>query len=145
MSGGEPGTRGDDRREAGTTEAAALLVLRLVSHVAELLRLHLLLSGQELRKLGRELLVSAVFIFVAAFMSVFAVGLLLTSAVLALSLVVKPWAAALLVLGASAVLIAALGAVGAWRLRTRTRRFAAVISALRGDLRWLWSELLRIG
>src|SRR5579872_4513773 len=145
MSGEERDTLDDDRRGTGTAEAAGLLVLRLVSHVAELLRLHLLLSGQELRKLSRELLVSAFFVLVAAFMSVFAVGLLLTSAVLALSLTLKPWAAALVVLGASAVLVAVLGAVGAWRLRTRALRFAAVIYALRGDLRWLWSEILRIG
>ncbi|HLJ60222.1 MAG TPA: phage holin family protein [bacterium] len=145
MSGEEPDTLGDERRRAGPAEAAGTLVLRLVSHVAELLRLHLLLSGQELRQLARELLISAVFIVVAAFMSVFAVGLLLTSAVLALSLVLTPWAAALVVLGASTVLIAALGVVGAWRVRTRARRFAAVMDALRGDLRWLWSELLRIG
>jgi len=145
MSGEEPDTLDDDRRGTGTTEAAGLLVLRLVSHVAELLRLHLLLSGQELRQLARQLLMSAAFLFVAAFMSVFAVGLLLTSAVLALSLVLKPWAAALVVLGASAVLVAVLGAVGAWRVRTRARRFAGVIYALRGDLRWLWSEILRIG
>lgn len=142
MSGEAPETPIDDRR--GTADAAGLVVLRLVSHVAELLRLHLLLSGQELRKLAREILIGACFIVIAAFMLVFAVGLLLTSAVLALSLILKPWAAALVVLGASTVVVTVLGAVGAWRLRTRARRFAAAIHTLRGDLRWLWSEIRRI-
>lgn len=137
------------------------ILRRLLSNIVVLLRLRALfsgrearalareivrtavLSGQEARALAREIARSAVFIGVAALISLFVVGLLLTAAVLALSLVMKPWAAALVVFGATALVMLLLFFMGASRLRARIRRLGSGIQIIKEDLRRLWAELFR--
>jgi membrane protein DedA with SNARE-associated domain len=116
---------------------------RLLSNIAALLRVHVLLSGREARALAREIARSAVFIGVAAVISIYMIGLLLAAAVLALSLVMKPWVAALAVFGATALAMLLLFFIGAWRLRARIRRLGEGIQTLKEDLRRLWAELFR--
>ena len=142
-------------------EPVLTILRRLLSNIAVLLRLRVLLSGREaralakeiartavlsgreVRSLAREIARSAVFIGVAALISFFVVGLLLAAAVLALSLVMKPWAAALVVFGATALVMILLFFIGASRLRARIRRLGAGIQIIKEDLRRLWAELFR--
>ncbi len=153
-----PPSRG---RRDPVEEPVLTILRRLLSNIAVLLRLHVLLSGREARALAREIARSAVlsgqearafareigrsavFIGVAALISLFMVGLLLASAVLALSLVMKPWAAALVVFGATALVMILLFFIGASRLRARIRRLGAGIQTIKEDLRRLWAELFR--
>lgn len=148
-------------REASVEETVLTILRRLLLSLAALLRIRLLLSGREARALAKEIarsaalsgrearaLVkeiarSAAFIGVAALISLYVIGLLLTAAVLALSQVMKPWAAALAVLGATLLVAALLFFMGASRLRARIRRIGAGVKTIKEDLRRLWAELFK--
>ncbi len=137
------------------------ILRRLLSNIAALLRIHVLLSGREARALAREIARSAAFsgrearalakeiarsaafIGIAALISLYVIGLLLTAAVLALSLVMKPWAAALAVFGATVLVMGLLFFIGASRLRARIRRLGAGVQTIKEDLRRLWAELFK--
>ncbi len=137
------------------------ILRRLLSNIAALLRIHVLFSGREARALAREIARSAalscrearalakeiarsaVFIGIAALISLYVIGLLLTAAVLALSLVMKPWAAALAVFGATVLVMVLLFFIGASRLRARIRRLGAGVQTIKEDLRRLWAELFK--
>lgn len=101
------------------------------------------LSGREARALAKEIARSAAFIGIAALISLYVIGLLLTAAVLALSQVMKPWAAALAVFGATLLVVALLFFMGASRLRARFRRLGAGIQTIKEDVQRLWAELFR--
>jgi hypothetical protein len=137
------GAPSGDARDSAAAEPVFTVLTRLVSNIAALVQIRILLGGQEARAYMKEIARGAVFIGVAALVSVYVIGLLLASAVLALSLVMKPWAATLAVLGATVVAGLLLFVVGVWRLRVRIRRLRGVIEALKEDLRWLRTELFR--
>ncbi len=154
-----PPSRGS--RDASVEETVLTILRRLLSNIAALLRIHVLLSGREARALAREIARSAAFsgrearalakeiarsaafIGIAALISLYVIGLLLTAAVLALSLVMKPWAAALAVFGATVLVMGLLFFIGASRLRARIRRLGAGVQTIKEDLRRLWAELFK--
>jgi Putative Actinobacterial Holin-X, holin superfamily III len=125
------------------TEGPATIVRRLIGNIAALVQLYTLASGREARALGRSIALTAILIGAAALIGVYAVGLLLAAAVLALSLVMKPWAAALVVLALAVLMITLLLVIGVRRLLGRIRRLRGVITAFVGEVRWLWTELFR--
>ncbi len=124
-------------------EPSGAILARLLSNIASLLRIHALLSGQEARAVAREIVRGLAFIGVAVLISIYMVGLLVATAVLALSLVMRPWAAALTVLGATVVAMALLFFIGVQRVRARVHRLGNLIRAFKEDVRWLGSELFK--
>ena len=143
VSRSKKGSPSGGDRDASAAESAVTVLRRLLSNIITLVQIRALRSSQEAKALAKEITRSAIFIGVAAVVSIYMIGLVLATAVLALSLVMKPWVAALAVFCATVLGIILLFLIGVWRLRARIRRLGGLIQAFKEDLRWLWTELFR--
>ena len=138
---GRPGERGG-RPGAGSgpdREPTSVLFRRLVSNIGALLRAYAQLTRDEGIATGRQLAVGVALIGAAVLVAISIPGLALMAAVVLLSLVLPPWAAVLITLGAAILLTGLL--VGLGLRRVRVRRLTAIGQKIREDLRWLQTEL----
>lgn len=122
------------------TEPATSLLRRLAGNVVAMLETYAGLAGQEAKATVRDLAVGAALLGAAAILGALVLAMLVVTLVLVLSTVVASWLAALVVLGATLLLMALALAIGLGRFRRR--RLSKLAAALREDLRWLRSTLL---
>lgn len=122
------------------SDSLQTILQRLAANIVALLQTYAVLAGQETRATGRELAAGLLFLAVAALLGAFALAMTVVSAVLLLSLWVRPWEASLIVLGVTGLVMVLFIELGMGRLRGR--RLQKVVEAFRKDLRWLRHELL---
>ncbi len=122
------------------SDSLQTILQRLAANIVALLQTYAVLAGQETRATGRELAAGLLFLAVAALLGAFALAMTVVSAVLLLSLWVRPWEASLIVLGVTGLVMVLFIELGMGRLRRR--RLQKVVEAFRKDLRWLRHELL---
>jgi len=103
---------------------------------------YMVLSRRELSVAARQVMWGLMLCAAAAVAAVYAAGLALLTLVLALSGVLKPWAAALIALGLTVLAMILLLFLGLRWLRLR--RLGALLRAVREDLRWLRTDILRM-
>lgn len=128
-------------RESPTSE----LFRRLLTDVRLIFGRQAQLAKLELEDKGSRLRTAGVEIAAAAFVAVFGVGVLIAAAVLALTIVLPAWAAALIV-GAVLVAVAAvLFLMGRARLRSLgSLAPTETIEAAREDVAWIRRETERL-
>lgn len=122
------------------TESTTTILRRLAGNVAAMLETYAGLAGQEARATVRDIAVGAALLGVAAVLGMLVLAMLVVTLVLVLATVMAPWLAALVVLGATVLLMALAAAIGLGRFRRR--RLSKLVTAFREDVRWLRSTLL---
>lgn len=106
------GARGDDRQRS-TSE----LVAQLSEQMSRLVRDEMRLARMEMARKGKAAGIGAGLLGGSGLIALYGIGCLLACAIIALSLVLPPWLAALIV-GAALLLVAAIAAlIGRGRLR----------------------------
>lgn len=122
------------------TESTRTILRRLAGNVAAMLETYAGLAGQEARATVRDIAVGAALLGAAAVLGMLVLAMLVVTLVLVLATVMAPWLAALVVLGATVLLMALAVAIGLGRFRRR--RLSKLVTAFREDVRWLRSTLL---
>lgn len=112
------------------------LLRRLWADVAALVRLYGRALQDHSRGLARDVALAAALIGAALILGVFALGLVIATLVLVVAIWLPAWAAALVVLGATAGISAAMVFVGIRRVRRRRAAWAARVAE---EVRWLRS------
>jgi ABC-type multidrug transport system fused ATPase/permease subunit len=125
-----------DHDRGSPPEPTGELLRRLASDVAALLHLYGRALQDHTRGLARDVAVAAALIGAALVLGVFALGLVVAILVLVVAVWLPAWAAALVVLGAIAVLSAALVFIGVRRVRQRRAAWTARVAE---EVRWLRS------
>lgn len=125
-----------DQDRRSSPEPTGELLRRLVSDVAALLHLYGRALQDHTRGLARDVAVAAALIGAALVLGVFALGLVVATLVLVVALWLPGWAAALVVLGAIAVLSTGLVFTGIRRVQRRRAAWAARVAE---EVRWLRS------
>ncbi|GEM_PF-6755174 len=126
------------------SESTSAILKRLLSHLRIMLAAYRLAAGREVRLMLGDIVVSAVWLGAALAFAVFAVGLAMATIVLALSLILPPWAAALAGFVGLAV-VAAIALFAALRqLRRVRRRLAGLLRLAAEEARWAKVEILGI-
>ncbi len=120
-------------------ESPLVVIVRLLAATVALLSAYVRLVRREGTAMVRDLAGGLMLLGAAALVAILIPSLALTAAILILSLTVKPWAAVLIVLGASVFLAWVMVVLGVRRLRlTRLTKFARKVKE---DLRWLHGEI----
>ncbi len=120
-------------------ESPLVVIVRLLAATVALLSACVRLVRREGTAMVRDLAGGLMLLGAAALVAVLILGLALTAAILILSLTVKPWAAVLIVLGASVLLAWVMVVLGVRQLRlTRLTKFARKVKE---DLRRLHGEI----
>ncbi|WP_298178638.1 phage holin family protein [Saccharomonospora sp.] len=107
----------DERRETLGQRSVAELVNDLSAQTSRLVRNEMKLARAEMQTKGKRFGLGAGMAGAAGFIALFALGVLVAAAVLALALVLPAWAAALLVGGALLVFAGLLALVGRAQVR----------------------------
>ncbi len=116
------------------------MAARLLGNALRMAQAYMVLIRRELGVASREILWELMLCAAAAVAAVYAAGLVLLTLVLAMSGVLKPWAAALIALGLTVLAMILLLFLGLRWLRLR--RLGTLVRAVREDLRWLRTALL---
>jgi uncharacterized membrane protein YqjE len=121
------------------------LFRRLLTDVRLMVERQAQLAKLELEDKGSRLRVAGVLMAAAAVVAVFAVGVLITAAVLALALVLPAWAAALIVGAVLVTMAVVLFFVGRARMRSvGSLAPTETIDAAREDVAWIRRETERL-
>jgi uncharacterized membrane protein YqjE len=121
-------------------EPVSAILRRLAANVVAMFESYATLAGQEARAMARDIAIGVALLGASAILAVLVLAMLVLTLVLALATVVAPWLAALIVLGATALLAAVAVMIGLSRFRRR--RLGTLAAAFREDLRWLRRTLL---
>ena len=136
------------RRVAGddtiATETTGAVLRRLLRNLRLMARVYALAAARDLRLAVRDIVTAAVLLSTVMMLGFYLIALLVAAAVLALSRVVPPWGAALIVFGCVAVMMGLLLLIVAMRLRRIAIRVRATVQAARGDARWFRTRILRM-
>ncbi|HEV2357456.1 MAG TPA: phage holin family protein [bacterium] len=132
----------DDGDAAG--EPTGTILRRLAANLRDMAAAHGLAAAQDLRRVIRDVVVSMILLSTVMMLGLYLIGLLVVAAVLALSLVLPAWAAALVVFAGVTVFAGALLLATAVTLRRIVRRMRATIAAAKEDARWFRTRILRI-
>jgi len=124
-----------------TDESAAAIARRLLMNIGGLAQAYADLAREEARGTLRGIVRSLVCFGLAAVLGVYAVGLVLLTVVLLLSLALPSWLAALITFAGAVLAISVLVAIGVRGLKLR--RVSAVAAQMRSDIRWLRDEILK--
>lgn len=125
-----------DQDPGPSPESTGEVLRRIAADVAALLRLYGRALQDHTRGLARDVAVAAALIGAALILGVFALGLIVATLVLVVAVWLPAWAAALVVLGATAGISAAMVFAGVRRVR---RRRAAWAARMAEEVRWLRS------
>jgi len=138
----------DGRRTAGEDAAAAdstsTIFRRLLSNLRIMADAYAGAAARDLRLAVRDIIAAAILLSTVMMLGLYLIGLLVAAAVLALSLVMPAWGAALIVFGGVAVAAGLLLLVMAMRLRRIAGRIRTTLSAAKEDARWFRTRILRI-
>jgi Putative Actinobacterial Holin-X, holin superfamily III len=132
---------GEDTAEAGTT---GTILRRLLSNLALMVQAYLQAAALDLRLGVRDIIMAVVLLSTVLMLGLYLIGLMLTAAVLAISLVLPGWAAALIVLGGLALATGLLALMMVAKLRRIVARMRATIQSAKEDVRWFRTRILRI-
>lgn len=128
----QPGT-GDERPRLDRPTSISSLFSDLMRHTADLVQNETALARAEISQKVSQLESGGVQLLIAAVLGVAAVGALMASAILALSLVLSPWLSALIVGGVIAVIALIFMAVGRSKLKAQNLPPRATTANLRKD------------
>ncbi len=137
---GRRGARGD----AAATDATGTILRRLLANLRIVARVYALAAARDLRLAVRDIVSVTVLLSTVMMLGFYLLALLVAAAVLALSLVLPAWAAALIVFGGVAVVTGLLVLAMASKLRRIVVRMRTTIQAVKEDARWLRTRILRI-
>jgi heme A synthase len=121
-------------------ESMTRIVRRLSRNVIAMLQIYAVLGKEEARRIVRSMVLGTLFLGVAAILGVYVVSLMLATGILALSTVMRPWLAALIMLLVAATVMAIFALLGIRRLKPRA--VINVIHQFLEDVRWLRHEIL---
>lgn len=141
--------RGDGQRTGPDAEDAAdeptgEILQRLAANLRVLAGAYGLAAARDLRLAIRDVVVSIILLSTVMMVGLYLIGVLVAAAVLALSLVLPAWAAALIVFAGLAVFAGVLLLAMALILRRIVRRMRTTIEAAKEDVRWFRTRILRI-
>jgi hypothetical protein len=125
-----------DEHHGRASEPTGQVLLRIASDLAALLRLYGRALQDHARGLARDVALAAVLIGAALVLGVFVLGLTVVTVVLVVALWLPAWAAALLVLAATATVSVTIVMIGLRRVRRRRAAWAAQVAE---EVRWLRS------
>lgn len=125
-----------DDRAGPSREATGELVHRLIADLAALIALYGRALQDHARGLGRDVATAALMIGAALILGIFALGVLVATLILVMSILLPAWLAALIVLGVMLAAIGTLAWVGLRRVRRRRAVWAARVAE---EMRWLRS------
>jgi heme A synthase len=121
-------------------ESMTRIVRRLSRNVIAMLQIYAVLGKEEARRIVRSMVLGTLFLGVAAILGVYVVSLMLATGILALSTVMRPWLAALIMLLVAATVMAIFALLGIRRLKPQA--VINVIHQFLEDVRWLRHEIL---
>jgi hypothetical protein len=121
-------------------ESMTRIVRRLSRNVIAMLQIYAVLGKEEARRIVRSMVLGTLFLGVAAILGVYVVSLMLATGILALSTVMPPWLAALIMLLVAATVMAIFALLGIRRLKPQA--VINVIHQFLEDVRWLRHEIL---
>jgi hypothetical protein len=122
-----------------SSETTTGVVQRLLGNIAAMLQTYALLAGEELRGSIRSIVTGVILFAAALVLGALALAMIVVTAVLALSTVMAPWLASLVVLGVTLVVAVVLALIGIRRFRPKGVR--KVMTAFKEDIAWLRNEL----
>ena len=137
---------GRRRADGGTAaaDATATILRRLLANLRVIARVYALAAARDIRLAVRDIVSAVVLLSTVMMLGFYLLALLVAAAVLALSLVLPAWAAALIVFGGVAVATGLLVLAMASRLRRIVVRMRTTIQAAKEDARWFRTRILRI-
>ena len=115
-------------------ESMTRIVRRLSRNVIAMLQIHAVLGKEEARRIVRSMVLGTLFLGVAAILGVYVVSLMLATGILALSTVMRPWLAALIMLLVAAAAMAICALLGLRRLTPQA--VINVVHQFQEDVRW---------
>ena len=121
-------------------ESMTRVVRRLSRNVIAMLHIYAVLGKEEAQRTVRSVVLGTLFLGVAAILGVYVVSLMLATGILALSTVMRPWLAALIMLLVAATVMAIFALLGIRRLKPQA--VINVIHQFLEDVRWLRHEIL---
>lgn len=107
---------------------------------AALMRSEIKLAKTEIKSDAAELLRIAPLFVIGAVMALFALGYLLTAALLALIIVIPPWAASLVIFVLAALIGGAAISIAKTRLRTVKLKPERTIETMKENAQWLKTQ-----
>lgn len=112
----------------------------MMSDVSEIVRSEIRLAKTELKSEANEVVRTLPVLGIGILFGLCAVAMALTTALLALGLVIPYWAAALILFAATAILAGALTGIGVKRLRSIRLKPATTVRTLEENAQWLKTQ-----
>lgn len=125
--------------EEGERSLGAILQ-DMMSDVSEIVRSEIRLAKTELKSEANEVVRTLPVLGIGILFGLCAVAMALTTALLALGLVIPYWAAALILFAATAILAGALTGIGVKRLRSIRLKPATTVRTLEENAQWLKTQ-----